>query len=88
MSKHKQILALHRAGVPEKRYICPFPDCGKVFTKQEGKPDCCPDHRRFITDWLYVNAHVKPATTPGGIVIPDRKAYDRAVRAAVGGKVI
>ena len=87
MSKHK-IFALHRAGVPEKRYICPFPDCGKVFTKQGDKPDCCPDHRRFITDWLFVNARTKPIPTPGGLVVPGSKAYDQAIHAAVGGKVI
>ncbi len=88
MSKHPKIFALHRAGAPEKRYICPFPDCGKVFTKQEGKPDCCPDHRRFIADWLYVNAHIKPIAIPNGLVVPGSKAYDQVVRAAVGNKVI
>jgi len=48
----------------EPRYHCPFPDCGALFWKEEGKPNCCPNHRKLISDVRFILAHLKPVAEP------------------------
>jgi len=43
---------------PPKRYVCPFPNCGKVFFQEAGKPDVCNFHRQFIEDFAFCMKHV------------------------------
>jgi hypothetical protein len=48
----------------EPRFICPFPDCGKVFWKAPGKPDCCPGHRQLIKDVVFITSHLQKVKPP------------------------
>jgi hypothetical protein len=48
----------------EKKYLCPFPNCGKTFWKEEGKPDCCPYHGQFILDVFFTLDHVTRGKVP------------------------
>ncbi len=68
----------------EPRYICPFPNCGKVFWRVPNQPDCCPEHRQFISDVYFVQEHVhrKPAELPGGLVVPKSGMGDLAIKQA------
>jgi hypothetical protein len=54
----------------DKRYLCPFPNCGRAFWRESGKPDCCPLHRQMIQDVGFIIAHLKPVPKtqepPGG----------------------
>lgn len=43
---------------PPKRYACPFPNCGKSFFQEAGKPDVCNEHRKFIEDFAFCVKHV------------------------------
>jgi len=74
----------------EPRYICPFPGCGAVFYKGKGLSDCCPYHRKFISDMMFVQDHVHKGEpkTPSGLVVPPpgtsvlelKKAVERAAK--------
>jgi len=81
---------------------CPFPNCGKIFFLEEGKPDACPRHRELITDVVFIMNHVggkpdvqgkakEPATDQGpALFIPkpgmSNQAIKEAAKAAKGGK--
>ena len=56
----------------KERYICPFPDCGKAFWKDEDQLDMCPEHRKLVNDLLWINQHVKfkPKETKAGLHLP------------------
>lgn len=52
------------------RYKCPFPFCGKPFTRQPGTPDCCDAHRVMIAEHIFLHEHVKVRRSPGGLSLP------------------
>lgn len=57
---------------PPIRYKCPFPFCGKPFTKKPDTPDCCDTHRVIIAEHIFLHEHVKVRRSPGGLTLPSR----------------
>lgn len=47
----------------EQLYRCPFPNCGAIFAKEEGKPDTCIKHRVLINDVLFILDRTRPPET-------------------------
>jgi hypothetical protein len=59
-AKHEGIFKDRQKHKDDKRYVCPFPNCVRIFWREEGKPDCCPLHRQMIQDVGFIIAHLKP----------------------------
>jgi len=77
----------HTKKKDEKKFICPFPDCGKTFWKEPGKPDACPAHRQLIADVVHILNHLKPksegAVEGPSLLIPRPGMEGKAIQEAL-----
>jgi len=74
------------------RGTCPFPDCGKTFFLEEGKPNACPFHRKLIADVIYIHNRIQtppPVEGPKGeeekgpiLLVPKPGMADQAIKEA------
>ena len=94
-AKERRIEKEARRHGDAKRYICPFPGCGRAFWKEEGKDDLCNYHKQFVGDLVFALNHLRPPQEVVGpqdgtkIFVPkpgmENQAIEEAKRAAKRG---
>lgn len=99
MSKAKDRERAEREGLfrndneSPKLILCPFPDCRKPFTPEDGKPNVCNEHRKLIADVLFIldnTTSVQKHDEEPKLFVPkpgmSNQAIKQAAEAAKGGQ--